>query len=73
DLLAADDRVSLEEVQALHAQTYSLPAEALRPYLLKVKPENDRVSPGIKFITFDFRPSLNLLDHDQPIKVLGKK
>lgn len=41
DLLAADDRVSLEEVQALHAQTYSLPAEALRPYLLKVKPEND--------------------------------
>jgi penicillin amidase len=41
DLLAADDSVTLEELQALHAQTYSLPAKALRPYLLAFEPEDD--------------------------------
>ncbi len=41
DLLAADESVTVEEMRDLHAQTYSLPAEALRPYLLAVQPEVD--------------------------------
>jgi penicillin amidase len=41
DLLAADDSVTVEDIQKIHAQTYSLWAEALRPYLLAVQPEND--------------------------------
>jgi penicillin amidase len=38
DLLAADDSLSIEDIRDIHAQTYSLPAEALRPYLLAVQP-----------------------------------
>ena len=34
DLLAADDSITIEDMQMIHAQTYSLPAEALRPHLL---------------------------------------
>jgi penicillin amidase len=34
DLLAADDSVTVEDMRNIHAQTYSLPAEALRPMLL---------------------------------------
>ena len=41
DLLAADDSVSLEDIHDIQAQTYSLPAEALRPYLQTVEPEDD--------------------------------
>jgi penicillin amidase len=41
DLLAADDSVTLEDIQDIHAQTYSMPAEALRPYLLAVQPDDD--------------------------------
>jgi len=41
DLLAADESVTLEDLRNIHAQTYSLPAEALRPYLLAVQPGND--------------------------------
>lgn len=41
DLLAADDRVTVEDMQGIHAQTYSLPAEALRPYLLAAQPESN--------------------------------
>lgn len=41
DLLAADDNITLEDMRQVHAQTYSLPAEALCPYLLAVEPEND--------------------------------
>ena len=37
DLLSADDEVTLEDMRNIHAQTYSLPAEALRPYLLNVQ------------------------------------
>jgi penicillin amidase len=41
DLLAADDQFTIEDVYALQADTYSLPAEILRPYLLSVEPESD--------------------------------
>ncbi len=41
DLLAADDDVTLEDMQSIQAQTYSLPAEAMRPYLLAIEPEDD--------------------------------
>jgi penicillin amidase len=41
DLLAADDSITLEDIRNIQAQTYSLPAEVLRPYLLAVEPEND--------------------------------
>jgi penicillin amidase len=41
DLLAADDSVTIEDMQNIHAQTYSLPAEALRPYLSTVEPADD--------------------------------
>ena len=40
-LLAADASITIEDIRDIHAQTYSLPAEALRPYLLAVEPEND--------------------------------
>ncbi|MBN1139669.1 MAG: penicillin acylase family protein [Anaerolineae bacterium] len=41
DLLAADDSMTVAKIEQIHAQTYSLWAEALRPYLLAVQPEND--------------------------------
>ena len=41
DLLTADDSITQEEIRDIQAQTYSLPAEALRPYLLDIEPEND--------------------------------
>ncbi len=41
NLLAADDSITKEDIHNIHAQTYSLPAEALLPYLLAVEPEND--------------------------------
>jgi penicillin amidase len=41
DLLVADDSITQEDIRDIHAQTYSLPAETLRPYLLAVEPEDD--------------------------------
>ncbi len=41
DLLADDDSVTIEDIRGIHAQTYSLPAEALRPYLLAVEAEDE--------------------------------
>jgi penicillin amidase len=41
DLLSADDNVTHQDVRDIQAQTYSLPAEALRPYLLAVQPGDD--------------------------------
>ena len=62
DLLAVDDRVSLDAMQSIQAQTYSLPAEALRPNLLAVEPENElqRRAPS---------PQRQLVDHaaQQPV------
>jgi penicillin amidase len=37
DLLAANSSVAIEDIRDIHAQTYSLPAEALRPYLLTIQ------------------------------------
>lgn len=41
DLLASDADVSIEDVRSIQSQTYSLPAEALRPYLQAVQPATD--------------------------------
>ena len=41
DLLAADDSITLEDMRNIHSQTYSLPAQALLPYLLAVEPANE--------------------------------
>jgi penicillin amidase len=41
DLLAADDSITPEDIRDIQAQTYSLPGEALHPYLLAIKPEDD--------------------------------
>jgi penicillin amidase len=41
ELLTDDANMTMEDMQAIQAQTYSLPAEALRPYLLAVQPEGD--------------------------------
>lgn len=41
DLLAADDDVTMEDIRNIHADTYSLPAEALRSHLLAIEPENE--------------------------------
>ena len=41
DLLAADDEITGEDIRDIQAQTYSLPAEALRPYILAIEPEGD--------------------------------
>jgi penicillin G amidase len=41
ELLAANQHVSIDDTKMIQAQTYSIPAKALRPYLLEVKPESD--------------------------------
>jgi penicillin amidase len=41
DLLAADDSITVEDMQGIQAETYSLPAEALRPYLQVVQAQDD--------------------------------
>jgi penicillin amidase len=41
DLLVSDDSITIEDMQNIHSQTYSLPAEALRPYLSAVEPADD--------------------------------
>lgn len=38
-LLAADDSITLEDIRDIQAQTYSLPAEVLSPYLFAIEPE----------------------------------
>jgi penicillin amidase len=50
DLLAADDSVTMEDMRDIHAQTYSLPAEALRPYLLAVEPEGDMERQALELV-----------------------
>lgn len=39
-LLAANPHVTLDDMQRIQSDVYSVPAEALRPYLLAIKPEN---------------------------------
>ena len=40
ELLAANSHVSLDDMRSLQSDVYSVPAAALRPYLLAAKPEN---------------------------------
>jgi penicillin amidase len=41
DLLAAGDRHTVEDMRRIQAETYSLPAEALRPHLLSIRPDGE--------------------------------
>ena len=41
DMLAADQSASIENMREIQAQTYSLPAEAMRPYLEAVQPATE--------------------------------
>lgn len=41
DLLAQKDKLSLQDMGRIHADSYSLVAEALRPYIVALTPEND--------------------------------
>jgi penicillin amidase len=50
DLLAADDSITVEDMRNIHAQTYSLPAEALRPYLLAVEAEDDLQAEALEMV-----------------------
>jgi penicillin amidase len=47
DLLQANDKVSVEYVKQMQADTYSLPAEALMPYLRTVQPQSDLERRGL--------------------------
>jgi penicillin amidase len=50
DLLAAGNRFNIEDMQHIQAQTYSLSAEILRPYLLAVEPENDLQAKALAYV-----------------------
>ena len=51
DLLAANDHVTIDDIKAIEAQTYSLPAEALRPYLLPaVQPATDLETQALELV-----------------------
>jgi penicillin amidase len=41
EMLAANDHVTIDYIKQIEAQTYSYPAEYLRPYMLAIKPAND--------------------------------
>jgi penicillin amidase len=40
-LIESNDSITIEDMRNIHAQTYSLPAEALRPYFLLAQPADD--------------------------------
>lgn len=48
DLLAADDSVTIEDIQKIQADTYSLAADALAPYLLAIQPADDAQSRALE-------------------------
>jgi penicillin G amidase len=50
DLLAVDDEITLEDMRNIHAQTYSLPAEALRPYLMNIQPASQTESEAFNLV-----------------------
>jgi len=55
DLLKADDSITVEDMQTIQADTYSLPAEALAHYLLAVQPVNDLEARALKEVeTWDW-------------------
>ena len=50
DLLAADQQITREDMQAIEADTLSLPAQSLRQYLNAVKPENELQANALKAV-----------------------
>jgi len=51
DLLAANDHVTLDDVKAIDAETYSPPAQALRPYVLAaVQPANEQEARALEIL-----------------------
>lgn len=56
DLLLAKDQLSREYMQQMQADTYSLPAEEIRPYLIAIEPENELQAQAINFVeSWDLR------------------
>lgn len=49
-LLAADNQITIQDMQDIQAQTYSLPAETLRPYLLAIHPSNDLEARALELV-----------------------
>jgi acyl-homoserine lactone acylase PvdQ len=43
DLLSVDKPLTMEDMKAIQGDVYSLDAEIIRPYLLRIKPENNYV------------------------------
>lgn len=50
EMLSANQHISIDDTKMIQAQTYSVPAKALRPYLLDLKPENDLQSQALEAI-----------------------
>ncbi len=50
DLLAADDSITIEDMQYIHGQTYSLPGEALVPYLSAVEPAGELQAKALELV-----------------------
>jgi penicillin amidase len=50
DLLSANSKVTVDDIKSLHAQTYCLPAEALRPYLQAVQPASDLETAALELV-----------------------
>ncbi|CAG0927430.1 Penicillin acylase 2 proenzyme [Thermoflexales bacterium] len=51
ELLATNDHVTLEDMKAIEAETYSYPAQALRPYLLAaVQPANEQETKALEIV-----------------------
>lgn len=49
-LLEENQYVDIDYIQQMHADTYSLPAEALRPYLLDIEPENEAQEQALQYV-----------------------
>lgn len=49
DLLSANRSVTIDDIRDIHAETYSLPAEALRPYLLAIEPQDELQTKALDF------------------------
>jgi penicillin amidase len=49
-LLAADEQISIDDIKAIQGQTYSLPAEILRPYLLAIQPSSDLEARALELV-----------------------
>ncbi len=50
DLLAASTQHTVETIAAVQADTYSLPAESIRPYMLAIQPETDQEAKAIALL-----------------------